>query len=418
MKQTFTALVLIFLIMVSQSGNTRDPQSWKKEFEKREGAGWSFHYAPNGSVRAIYGLSVRNQVADEASAFQFLSDYSEMFGVKDASQLRTVRVEKDEYGATYEYRQFLGGLPVVGGEFAIHTNGSARVVSAGGQFYRFDQGIHGKIADAKTIQRTAARFRFADGGVSHARLMILPIGDAPRLVWRVDVQSNKWYGRSYAIYMDASRPQHVLRFHRTYAEFDGTGAVYEENPVVTPTLSTQPFSYLDESTSLTGSFVKTYNSNFTQPFRGVSTLSNFTTAAEPSRNYNYTITDPKFTEAMAYYHLNVVHDRWRSFGFNKLNVQIPVLVNMIRPDGSGGIDNAFYTRGSTFSFRNGAILVGAGKFFENLGHDADVYYHEYGHAVLDRAKPRFSKRSRQIIRSLFTKRSATFRRLPSAEILN
>src|SRR5262249_35591681 len=35
------------------------------------------------------------------------------------------------------------------------------------------------------------------------------------------------------------------------------------------------------------------------------------------------------------------------------------------------------------------IVVGSGHDLEDLGLDADVYYHEYGHAVLDKVKPGF-----------------------------
>jgi Zn-dependent metalloprotease len=388
MKRASAILLMLFSFLVSQGGNARDPYGWKKEFEKREGTSWRYYSSANENVRAIYGLGTRRQIKEESAAFQFLADYFEMFGIKDTSQLHAIRVEKDASGASYLYRQFFAGVPVVGSEFAVHTDSFGHVISAGGQFYDFSRGIQGNLLNFEVCRRTAGRFRFADGGVSKGELMILPMNGVPRPAWKFEVSSNRKPERSYLLYVDAIRPQYVLRIHRTYAEFDGTGTVFMENPVVTPELSVQPFSNLDDSTSLSGNFVKTYNSNFTQAFLGISTLPNFTTAANASRTYNYMITDPEFTEAMAYFHVNRVHDRWRSLGFNKLNVQLPVLVNLVASSGAG-IDNAFYRRGSSFSFRNGAILVGAGRVFENLGHDSDVYYHEYGHAVLDHAKPGF-----------------------------
>jgi hypothetical protein len=82
-----------------------------------------------------------------------------------------------------------------------------------------------------------------------------------------------------------------------------------------------------------------------------------------------------------------VHDRWRSFGFSKLNARAPVFVNVLRNEGGPGYDNAFYSR--SVRFRTGIFVFGGGDRFENLGLDGDVYYHEYGHGVLDKTKPGF-----------------------------
>jgi len=177
--------------------------------------------------------------------------------------------------------------------------------------------------------------------------------------------------------------------YKAFATEEGQGTIFAENPVVTPTTSQQTFKNMDESTMLAGNFGRTYNANFQNWVRGFTIdLSVFTTATEASRQYNYNTDDGKFSEAMGYFHINRVHDQWRSFGFNKLDKQIPVFVNVTSSDGKG-FDNAMYSRRDPHQFKTGIIIMGAGNKLNNFGHDADVYYHEYGHAVLDHVKPKF-----------------------------
>src|SRR5262249_40416585 len=117
-------------------------------------------------------------------------------------------------------------------------------------------------------------------------------------------------------------------------------------------------------------------------------LSDYTTASDPNRQYNYPVGDARLPEAMQYFHVNKVHDQWQSFGFQALNVALPVFVNVLDSGTNTGLDNAFYTRSFQFP-KAGIIVIGAGTVFENLGLDCDVVYHEYGHDVLDHVKPGF-----------------------------
>jgi Zn-dependent metalloprotease len=357
------------------------------EFLSNEGGDWKFHWSPNGNVRALYGLGKERILPDIESAKRLLSDYAEMFGIEDLSHLLPIEIDRDESGASFLFEQVVSGIRVVGGEWSVHTNKHGQLIATGGQYFTMKGLAAGPVRPSEECHSTVERFRFSDGGVSDGTLMILgAIGNA-RLVWKFSTFSKRIPGQ-WAVYVDALVPQKILRVHREFVEETATGKVFHENPTVSPGLAAEQFRYLKDAGELTGKYTRTYNANFQLTPPGRIDVSQYTTAAEADEDYTYPTTDSRFSEAMAYFHINVVHDRWRSFGFRKLNRQLPVFVNVATSTGEG-FDNAFYTRGRSGPLRNGAIVMGGGNFFQNFGHDADVYYHEYGHAVLDRAKPGF-----------------------------
>ena len=133
---------------------------------------------------------------------------------------------------------------------------------------------------------------------------------------------------------------------------------------------------------LEGNYGKPYNANCLETAEDTSDLSGLSTASSSDRNYNYaSINDTRLEEVMAYYHLNRMHDTLKStFGFSSLDNQMPMVVNAQDPDYPWiGYDNAFYSRDDNFS-STGYVLFGCGNELNNLGLDADVITHEYGHA--------------------------------------
>ena len=380
-------LILLLALLILLPAGARSTIDSIKEFEAQEGTGWTFRRLGGEKVLSMYGPGTKRKVFDESDAQSFLRDYAEMFGIEDLSLLRLENLEKSDSGTSFYYRQYVHEIPVAGGELALHADKHGSVVAVGGRYHSMAKLSGGSLQLESSARKNVARMRYADGAVSNGTLVIVPGVTNARLAWKFSALSQKVPGQ-WGIYVDALNPQKVLRIHREFADLNGTGTVFSENPVVTPTLTSEQFRYLRDTHNLSGKYVKTYNANFQLPFRRNGPLDEYTTASELDDDYTYVTSDAKFSEAMAYYHINVVHDRWRSFGFRKLNLQFPVFVNIVTASGTG-FDNAFYTRGGFPPFPNGAIVMGSGNRLENLGHDADVYYHEYGHAVLDRAKPGF-----------------------------
>lgn len=387
MKKFWGAVACVFILAVVLTGGSMDPGSAWTDFESRQGSHWVTHRNELGWVRSLYGWSLKAAPTAESAASSFLRDAADVLGIDRISDLRLASVERTKEGADIRYEQTFSGLRVSGGEVTIHTGRDNRVVAATSGYRSIAHLSSAPLAAEFQAGKTALMFLGKDGAIEPQGLWIVVDNDGfARVAWRFQGASDYRRG-SYLLFVDAADTRRILRIYRTFAEADGDGSVYLENSVVTPATSIQPFKYMDASKQLKGKFVKTYNANFEHWYFSTQSLAPFTTASDPNRHYIYATDDARFSEAMAYFHVNKVHDQWQSFGFNKLNVTYPVIVNVVTPSGLG-FDNAFYSRYANAS-KFGALVFGAGNKLQNFGLDADVYYHEYGHAVLDRAKPGF-----------------------------
>lgn len=386
MKKALGALAGIFLMAAVLGGRPTDPNDSWREFQSRYGRQWVAHKTDRGTVRSMYGQSTMAGATAEQAASAFLSDSADVLGIDRVSDLRLASVERTPYGADFLYEQYFSGLRVAGGDVTVHVDRFNRVIAATSAYRSLHPSRQTQLAGEAAAQQTALRFVGNRGIASSQGLWIVDAAGAAQPAWRFQAASES-RGGSYLLYIDASSPSRILRIHRTYADATGTGSVYLENPVVTPDPSEQPFNNLGASPQLIGKFVRTYNGNFQHWYFSSQDISVFTTASDPGHRYVYPTTDARFAEAMAYFHINKVHDQWQSFGFNKLNLPFPVFVNIVTNSGTG-FDNAFYRRYANAS-KAGAIIMGAGNRLGNFGWDGDVYYHEYGHAVLDRVKPGF-----------------------------
>jgi Zn-dependent metalloprotease len=383
MKRLFIIPALILLTWTFLAGGTMDTRSQWQDFLTREGKNWRVTFQDTGRIRSLYGKS--NQRFQES----LIRQYHSLLGSNNVDELRLLRKEIFDSGVEYVYQQHISGIPVAGAELHINVDRDSHLISINNSLNPELQLKAGSISAVANAKTRALKIFDGNASTSAGSLVLVPSGKFAKPAWRFEVAPNSITEGARIVYVDAVNPHIVLRIYKAFATEEGQGTIFAENPIVTPTTSQQTFRNMDASTMLAGNFVRTYNANFENWVRGFRIdLSVFTTAAESNRQYNYNTDDAKFSEAMGYFHINRVHDQWRSFGFNKLDKQIPVFVNVTSSNGKG-FDNAMYSRRDPHQFKTGVIIMGAGNKLNNFGHDADVYYHEYGHAVLDHAKPRF-----------------------------
>lgn len=383
MKRLFMIPVLILITWTFLAGGTMDTRSQWQDFLSREGKNWRVTFQDTGRIRSLYGKS--SQSFEPA----LIRKYDSLLGSNNVDELRLVRKEVFDSGVEYVYQQHISGIPVAGAELHINVDRDSHLIGINNSLQPGLQLKSGSISAVLNAKSRALKVFNGYATTSAGSLVLIPFGKFAKPAWRFEVAPDSLTEGARIVYVDAANPHAVLRIYKAFATEVGQGTIFAENPVVTPTTSLQTFSNMDASTMLAGNFVRTYNANFENWVRGFRIdLSVFTTAAEASRQYNYNTDDAKFSEAMGYFHINRVHDQWRSFGFNKLDKQIPVFVNVTSSNGKG-FDNAMYSRRDPHQFKTGIIIMGAGNKLNNFGHDADVYYHEYGHAVLDHVKPKF-----------------------------
>jgi Zn-dependent metalloprotease len=388
MRRVTLLLVFLFSAWTFINGEQSKPHLQWGDFVSKHGKDWSFKLRDSGRLQSLYSTSA---TMAKTSAEALVQNYHSLFGVDDLQDLRLVSKIHHDIGVEYRYQQYLSGLPVEGAELRLHLSPDSKLIAASSSLSPGIKVQSTSIYPFDLARSRALRIFRGNAKTSSPTLVLLPLAKSARPVWKIFVEPTEIDEGSRLLYIDASDPRIILRTHNTFAHANGRGTIFMENQVVTPIATVETFRNMDSSTSMSGKFVKTYNANFQQhsPSSAFIDPQMYTTATDPGRQYNYPTTDSRFSEAMAYFHINRVHDQWKKFGFNLLNKRMPVFVNIqSRIEGNVGLDNAFYRRGGE-TFPTGIIVMGAGDQLENFGHDADVYYHEYGHAVLDHARPDF-----------------------------
>lgn len=372
------------------------PRSVLSQLQAEDNPGWKVVWNKQTSAarRLFKAKSKTFPGKPEEAAKEFLARYHGLFGLpSDLSNLQISESRKTHLGERVIFRQYHNQIPVAGSEVEIHISRKNSI------FCVTNHSVPNITVDTQpsvemhhAVSAAERALGVDEAGVEKAssELVILPDGAEQHLAWRVIVSKKGLIDRTWLVYVDAKRKGWVLSKKKLQSSAEGTGSIYKENPITTPDFTTVTLNNLTDTTSLLeGDYGKTYNANCLETAEDTSDLSNLSTASSSNRDYSYAnINDNRLEEVMAYYHLNNVHDTLKSnYGFSSLDNQMPLFVNAQDPDYPWkGYDNAFYSRDNNFS-STGYLLFGCGDELNNLGLDADVITHEYGHAVLDHIQP-------------------------------
>ncbi|GEM_PF-2558809 len=392
---TCVGFIAVFGLCLSFAYGQGLPQSALSKLRAEDNPGWKVVWNKQTSV-AKRLFNAKSKVfggKPQDAAREFLTAHRGLFGLPpDLGNLQVRESAKTPLGERVTFRQYHEQIPVVGAEIEVHVSGRNSVFCVENHCIpdiQIDTQPSVEQDDAVNTAEQSLGVDAAKVEKASSELVILPGGAAQRLAWRVIVSKKGLIDRTWLVYVDAKKPGWVLYKKKLQSSAAGTGSVYKENPITTPELTTVTLNNLSNSTSLLeGDYGKTYNANCLETAEDTSDLSSLSTASSSGREYSYGSADNRLEEVMAYYHLNNVHDTLKSeYGFSSLDDQMPVFVNAQDPDYPWmGYDNAFYSRDDNFS-STGYILFGCGDEFNNLGLDADVITHEYGHAILDHIQP-------------------------------
>jgi hypothetical protein len=283
-----------------------------------------------------------------------------------ASELRLVGVLQSLTGNHEWYEQTVQGYPVLGAYYAKHFDLDGRLVEV-------DDGrreVRGQIEEPQVSVGAARSAAGVTGGPAH--LIILP-GSTARLVWAV-------YGANgVRTLVDASTGAVVQR-RSVVDRATGQGRVFDPNPVTTlrdETLTDQkdrdyaalqPAYFVRSLTNLDGSgFLR-------GDFADVQGTSG--RAFSASLQFLFGRSDDRFEQTMAYYNVTSAQVYIQNLGFTDINNE----PQDVKADQFGG-DNSFFYPKQDF------IKVGKGGVDD--GEDAEVTWHEYGHAIQHAQVPDF-----------------------------
>jgi Zn-dependent metalloprotease len=341
-------------------------------------------------------------------AHEFLLAHSDfLMGGGSPSELELMQLQRSRNAEHIHFQQVYGGVPVYRGVVSVHLQ-DGRVVMYTGNYYptqaflglSLQPSLEASEAKAISLQRLAATGAVSLRGEVQTALFIYPsdTGSQGRLAYQVKVPAAVPLGdwkllidaHSGVVLHQANQMKHAEGVN---ANTNGKGSVYEENPLTTRLLVEQTLPRLDNSGFLKGDFVNVlvYGGPAGILVDGRqfdSFLRN--NAFSQNHDFRYATSDRRFDEANVYFHINRIHDFFReTFGFTERDAPLPVIVGYPAFDERTGrvlnrpMDNAFF---SPFKQRL-AIGTGVGRAsggLNNLARDADVLYHEYTHAVIDR----------------------------------
>jgi Zn-dependent metalloprotease len=292
------------------------------------------------------------------------------------------------------YRQTFQGLPVIDGYYAQHTDRSGKVTVTDGRrtvpaSLRLSPKVGAETAEtaAGTALRSAAARRLPSAkrrtvvgapSAQRAELAVLG-GRSARLVWRVRGSSTA--GSTESV-VDAATGK-VLSIRNRAKNAEGKGRVFEPSPSVA--LKTQDLPDRDDMNQSV--FVPAYRIVPLTNLDGSGTLSgdwarvtNDDVATSPTGTFRYLRKDDRFEQVMAYYHVTSAQSYIQSLGFEDVNNEAQDLsVNTFAGD------NSFYDPSTD------EITFGTGGVDD--AEDAEIIWHELGHAIHDDQVPGFGSSS-------------------------
>ncbi|HEY7594088.1 MAG TPA: M36 family metallopeptidase [Actinophytocola sp.] len=292
------------------------------------------------------------------------------------SGLKLVATRDSLLATHYWYAQTYAGHPVLGGYYAKHVDKtSGRVTIDDGRMAV--SGLAGTAAPrVATASAKASASNRAKGAAVASEVAVLP-GSQAKLVYSVLTRSTAGTSRTL---VDATSGA-VLKTESLIKRDTGTGTVFSPNPVTTlqdESLTDQDdanaavpkraykhvrLTNLDGSGFLSGAYATIIDPVATQP-------------RSSELEFNYLRANDHFEQVMAYYSVTEAQRYIHRLGFSDVNSEPQDLTTTGFTD-----DNSFYDPSTD------GITFGTGGVDD--AEDAEVIWHEYGHAIQDAQVPNF-----------------------------
>jgi Zn-dependent metalloprotease len=286
--------------------------------------------------------------------------------------LRQIAVRQSLLGTHTWYQQTYRGLPVLGGYYATHKDASTGAVTV--QDGR--QAVHGLATDVAAIAQDKAKSMVTGrlhGTAKRSELVVVP-GATAKLAWLVLTGTEKGTVQSV---VDAGTGA-TLAEKNTVQEATGVGQVFDPNPVAT----LQDESLTDNDNADSPAFAAAYRVvPLDQMGAGAKVLvgayaNNISNNPVSSTNriFVYNRSQRGFEQVMGYYSITTAQEYIHQIGFTDVNNE----PQDYRTTGFSG-DNSFYDPSDdTITFGTGGV---------DDAEDAEVIWHEYGHAIQDAQVP-------------------------------
>jgi hypothetical protein len=354
--------------------------------------------ALTGAPRVLYGDLGEAPMAAKSGdrAMLFLEEHAGSLGIDVRDLVPARAIESDKIHHFY-YDQKYQDLPVFYGEVAVHYGADGHV--------RALTNTYTPVRPLSTTPAVAAAQAFdvalAAAGIENrssviadhhpsTTLGIWPTADGGRLAWKVFVPSRNPVG-DFEVIVDAVSGATLEPVLNRMNTVDGIGKVHKPSPVVTEANDalrdnqTPPeASYfdvtlfgLDGSGKLIGPYSQVHPSQANTVVRANNDFSDLRHASN------------QFGEEEVYWAIHECETTFQSLGFTQANGN-PVMNFPIRwyahdSPAWGNQDNSSFTSNNELGPGTGLLQFGTGGV--NDAHDAEIVWHEYGHATLWNQRP-------------------------------
>jgi Zn-dependent metalloprotease len=287
--------------------------------------------------------------------------------------LKLVTVNDSLLATHFWYQQTYLGHPVLGGFYARHVDTRTGEVAVTDGRARIGTLTRSLGAVAEDTARSTATTR--TGGPSYRSELVVVPGDAATLAWDVFTETASGTMRTL---VDAGSGT-VLRVESLVKHVDGTGRVFDPNPVA----SLQNEKLTDTNNADSAVFGPAYRTvtltrlDGSGLLRGSSANNTSAGAVQSATNtFNFNRSQAGFEQVMGYYHITHAQEFIQSLGFTTVNNE----PQKYRTTGLTD-DNSFFDPGTD------RITYGTGGVDD--AEDAEVIWHEYGHAIQGAQVPGF-----------------------------
>lgn len=289
--------------------------------------------------------------------------------------LSTVQTRHSLLGTHTWYQQTYRGIPVFGGYYATHTAADGKVTVDDGR--KAVTGLPDTVAELPAQHARSSIAGRLGSQPSNATLVIVP-GSPAKLAWMTMTPTRKGTVRSL---VDAGSGA-VLQEENTARNADGSGRVFDPNPVV----RLQDESLTDDDDADSAVPARAYRTvRLTKLDRDKKTLQGAyanniseNAVSSPRRVFSFTRSQDGFEQVMAYYSITSAEEYIHRLGFRDVNNEPQDFSTTGYED-----DNSYYDPDVD------AITFGTGGVDD--AEDNEVIWHEYGHAIQDDQVPGFGE---------------------------
>jgi hypothetical protein len=333
------------------------------------------------------------------AARAFLSDHESHLRLGGGgTELVTRSVDAVPGGSHVRFRQIVQGIPVYRGDVVVSLDAENRVSMV----------ISNAVSDVAREEPPAASFD-TPGAIQRARVSL---GAAGPPVGRMPEAEQVWYRRGdgsfrlafrvtmvlehpagdWEVLLDAATGEELRREdrfvrHRDGASFvNGSGYVYRSNPLAAARKPYGAPGFVDGDDADTDSLnayrvlvaldsllVIDGQAILSGPYCTVTDIESppgpVRFSAPSPGDFRFTRSQIGFEAVMAYYHITQAHRRLEELGFSSPSLR----TLLVDPHGYQGSDNSHYSpSGNWIAFGTGGV---------DDAEDADVIWHEFGHAI-------------------------------------